>query len=84
MKITKRFKDGLTKAKQQGYKRVYSVIGAYKSTKYCYFVNIDELLSLPIGASYGPPKRQSSYWTGWPNTRHATKEDIQYNQVFKL
>lgn len=84
MKITQRFKDKLAIAKKRGYQRVYVVVGAYKATTYCYFVDIDELLPLPVGATYNRPARYTSRWAGHPNTRQATSTDIKYSEVLNL
>lgn len=84
MKITQKFHDKLELAKQKGFKRVYVVIDKYMSTTYCYFVDIDELLQLPIGATYNAPQRWSSRWAGHPNTRQATSTDLSYREVLNL
>jgi len=83
MRITQNLKGKLQKAKERGYKRVFAVVGGYRSTVYCYFVDIDDLLDCPIGTDYGPEKPYGP-WRGWPNTRHATSTDIQYSRLFEL
>ncbi len=85
MKVTSNLKDKLRLAQQKGYKRVYSIVGAYKATTYCNVAEINELLNLPIGTTYGPPPRIGGRWAGWPNIRHMNpKEDIQYSELLKL
>jgi len=83
MRVTANLKAKLMKAKSKGYRRVYAVVGGYKATTYCYFVDIDDLLAQPIGTDYGPENRRGP-WRGWPNTRHASPDDIQYSRLFEL
>ncbi len=83
MRITENLKTKLMKAKERGYRRVYVVVGAHKATTYCYFVDIDDLLTRPVGTDYGP-ERPYGPWRGWPNTRHVQPGDIQYSRLFEL
>jgi hypothetical protein len=84
MRITQKFHDKLELAKKKGFKRVYVVIDKYMSTTYCHFIDIDELLNMPIGSSYNKPPRYTSRWAGHPNTRQATSTDIKYSEVLNL
>jgi len=83
MRITQNLKGKLEIAKQKGYKRVYATVGSHRATHYCYFVDIDKLLDQPVGTDYGPENRRGP-WRGWPNTRHARPDDIQYSRLFDL
>jgi len=83
MRITENLKAKLQKAKEKGYKRVYATVGSHRATHYCYFVDIDKLLDQPVGTDYGPENRRGP-WRGWPNTRHARPDDIQYSRLFDL
>jgi len=48
MRITKNFKENLQRRKDQGYKRVYRLVGKYAATTYCTFHDINELLAKEI------------------------------------
>ena len=86
MRITENFKDKLRIAKDEGYERVYSIVGSYMETDYCVFHDIDELLNDPIGYDYGnqKPHNQKGMWTGHPNTRDANSQDIMFSEVHRL
>lgn len=84
MIITKNLKDKLVMAKEKGYERVYVVVGSYRATTYCYYVSIDNLLSMPEGTSYHPYSKPLTPWRGTPNTRQRTKNDIIYSELFLL
>ena len=86
MKITENFKEKLRLAKDDGYKNVYCVVGAYMATTYCVFHKIDDLLKDPIGEDYGnqSPYQCAGMWTGHANTRSVDSQDIMYSKVFKL
>lgn len=36
-----------------------------------------------LGTDYGPENRRGP-WRGWPNTRHASPDDIQHSRLFDL
>jgi len=83
MRITKNFKENLQRRKDQGYKRVYRLVGKYAATTYCTFHDINELLAKEIGTEIGiTPYPHVGMWTGHPNTRHAKVTDIKYSNVF--
>ena len=82
MKVTKRFKEQLKKAKELGYKRVYRTLGGYRFTTYIEFYDIDTLLNLPEGTEIS--ERHHGRWRGTPNLRHAKPEDISYLQIFRI
>jgi hypothetical protein len=86
MKITARLKEKLELAKRLGYKRVYTVVGAYMSTTYCTYYSINSLLEDSVGSNYGGrPYHQKGMWTGHPNTRQVNPhEDIMYSELFHL
>ena len=56
MKVTKNLKRRLEKAKQEGFKRVYVVLGNKFATTYCSVVDIDTLLDWPTGTHYWMPR----------------------------
>ena len=83
MKVTKNLKRRLEKAKQEGFKRVYVVLGNKFATTYCSVVDIDTLLDWPTGTHYWVPRPTGGRWKGWMNTRHLnTTTDIQYSMLF--
>ena len=49
MKVTKNLKRRLEKAKKEGFKRVYVVLGNKFATTYCSVVDIVTLLDWPTG-----------------------------------
>jgi hypothetical protein len=83
MKVTQNFKDKLERAKADGYKNVYSVVGAYMATDYCVFHDIDEVLRKPTGYDYGNqrPYTRAGMWSGHDNTRMVESHDIQFSAV---
>ncbi len=81
MRITENLKEKIRNAQKAGYNRVYAVVGAFKATTYCVFVDMDFILRSENGAMTHAPR--SGRWTGHPNTRHAQDNDIQYNMLFK-
>ena len=83
MKVTKNLKRRLEKAKQEGFKRVYVVLGNKFATTYCSVVDIDTLLNWPTGTHYWVPRPTGGRWKGWMNTRHLNPTtDIQYSVLF--
>ena len=87
MKVTSNLKALCELAKKDGYKTVYTVVGAHMSTTYCVFYDIDrDILARPDGYDYGcgHPGNHRGMWTGHPNTRHVKYgEDIQYRALFE-
>ena len=84
MYISENFKQKLIKAKEAGYKNVYSICGAYKATTYCVFRNIDILLDYPIGTLLrSRPQCCQNMWTGHANTRMVDSTNIMYSEIFK-
>ena len=83
MKITENLKKKLRLAKAQGYSRVYAVCAGYKSTTYCRFHNINSLLGSSVGFETEGGRIAGPY-AGWPNTRQATCDDIQYSRLWRL
>ena len=83
IKVTKNLKRRLEKAKQEGFKRVYVVLGNKFATTYCSVVDIDTLLQWPTGTHYRMPRPSGGRWKGWMNTRHINPTtDIQYSMLF--
>ena len=83
MKVTKNLKRRLEKAKKEGFKRVYVVLGNKFATTYCSVVDIDTLLNWPTGTHYWVPRPTGRRWKGWMNTRHLDPTtDIQYSMLF--
>ncbi|MGD0658973.1 MAG: hypothetical protein ABSD38_12980 [Syntrophorhabdales bacterium] len=86
MKVTPRLKEKLERAKAAGYKHIYSVVGAYGSTTYCIFHDVDSVLAKPNGYDYGcgRPAPAPGMWTGHPNTRQVECTDIGYTALFAM
>lgn len=86
MKVTVNLKEKAEKAKKDGYKNVYTVVGAYKATTYCVFYDIQkDILDRPVGYNWGcgRPYNTIDMWTGFPNTRMVdSKKDIMYTELF--
>ena len=83
MKVTKNLKRRLEKAKKEGFKRVYVVLGNKFATTYCSVVDIDTLLNWPTGTHYWVPRPTGGRWKRWMNTRHLDPTtDIQYSMLF--
>jgi len=85
MRITENLKAKLREAKKDGFRNVYSVGGGYKSTTYCTFWGVDELLKMEIGESVRAFRANGqARWGGCPNTRHADISDISYQKLMLL
>jgi hypothetical protein len=87
VRLTPQFVGALHLLKNHGYERVAAVVGAYKSTTYCTFFTIDELIAdaqTHVQVSGRRPAPRPGMWTGVPNLRHMTDKDVRSRDVISL